>query len=396
MIEKIDVSDVQEYTYVLADAGVYEYSLTAVNPKGSANSESHSFKAKKGYTVAFDANGGSGTPEPQTKTFGSYIYLNNDTPVREGYVFEGWSTKKDSPAAQYYSGSTYSADKDVVFYAVWRSADDYSYSNFDLKEWKWNDDGTVQVLFADQNYDPENVETGDTPESSHSVLFDADVTSDVYNEPDCFNEGRLVRRASVLFRGWEYTDSKEEMIPALGHDYRLTRWKWTEGNKAEPYFVCARDGHTADISEAAVTRETIPEEFKVVYTAAAEFDGKTYTTKRTVDGYAIGDINNDRAFTSDDALEVLRLSSGLGNEKTKEALCDADGDGSVTSGDALEILRYSTGLSVTGKIGEILDFTKYFIEKGRPLISETPFMRNDLLYRSVFFDIFLNNVDLNA
>ena len=53
---------------------------------------------------------------------------------------------------------------------------------------------------------------------------------------------------------------------------------------------------------------------------------------------------------------ILRQSVGLENfNDAKRALADVDNDGKITSADALEVLRYSVGLSVSERIGKLIE-----------------------------------------
>ncbi len=67
-----------------------------------------------------------------------------------------------------------------------------------------------------------------------------------------------------------------------------------------------------------------------------------------------GDVSNDGSVTSDDALSVLRYTSGLSDfTDEQKAQADVDGDGDVTSADALLVLRSSTGFTDSNsKVGE--------------------------------------------
>lgn len=70
------------------------------------------------YTIKFDANGGSGAPSAQTKTYQKNLTIPATIPTRNNYKFLGWSTTKDNPA-QYQPGQQFTADKNMTFYAVW-------------------------------------------------------------------------------------------------------------------------------------------------------------------------------------------------------------------------------------------------------------------------------------
>lgn len=73
----------------------------------------------KKYTVTYNANGGSGAPLAQTKTYGKSIALSSQKPTRSGYSFKGWATSPGAASAQYQPGSSYSSNKDLTLYAVW-------------------------------------------------------------------------------------------------------------------------------------------------------------------------------------------------------------------------------------------------------------------------------------
>ena len=43
------------------------------------------------YTIKYNANGGSGAPSSQTKTYGTNLTLSSTKPTRGGYTFKGWA-----------------------------------------------------------------------------------------------------------------------------------------------------------------------------------------------------------------------------------------------------------------------------------------------------------------
>ncbi len=72
------------------------------------------------YTVSFNANGGSGAPGSQTKTYGILMFLPTTEPTRSGYSFAGWSTSSTATAASYQPGGSYTLNENTVLYAVWK------------------------------------------------------------------------------------------------------------------------------------------------------------------------------------------------------------------------------------------------------------------------------------
>lgn len=72
------------------------------------------------YTIRYDANGGTGAPASQTKTYGVPLTLSAVKPTRAGYEFLGWATSKSATASEYAPGERYTDEASVMLYAVWR------------------------------------------------------------------------------------------------------------------------------------------------------------------------------------------------------------------------------------------------------------------------------------
>ena len=72
------------------------------------------------YTVSYDANGGTGAPGRQTKTYGVTLTLTTLIPTRRNYSFVGWSKDRNATLASYSAGGSYTDNADVTLYAVWR------------------------------------------------------------------------------------------------------------------------------------------------------------------------------------------------------------------------------------------------------------------------------------
>ena len=77
------------------------------------------------WTVKYNANGGSGAPADQTKTYGQTLKLSTTKPVRTDYNFMGWATSKanaDAGTVTYAAGANYTANAAITLYAVWELA----------------------------------------------------------------------------------------------------------------------------------------------------------------------------------------------------------------------------------------------------------------------------------
>lgn len=72
------------------------------------------------YTVSYDANGGTGAPGRQTKTYGVTLTLTTIQPTRKNYLFLGWSKDRNATSASYSAGGSYTDNTDVTLYAVWQ------------------------------------------------------------------------------------------------------------------------------------------------------------------------------------------------------------------------------------------------------------------------------------
>ncbi len=74
----------------------------------------------KTYTITFDANGGTGAPAAQTKTFGVALTLSSTIPTREGYIFQGWSSSPTG-SVSYKPEAPFVLDINHTLYAVWKA-----------------------------------------------------------------------------------------------------------------------------------------------------------------------------------------------------------------------------------------------------------------------------------
>ena len=71
------------------------------------------------YTIKYNANGGTGAPSNQTKTYGKNLTLSSSKPTRTNYNFKGWGTSASATTVAYNAGATYSKNAAVTLYAIW-------------------------------------------------------------------------------------------------------------------------------------------------------------------------------------------------------------------------------------------------------------------------------------
>ena len=77
---------------------------------------------KIGYTLSYDANGGSGEPNAQpayTNTGSATFTVSSTTPTRSGYTFDGWNTEPDGTGTDYSAGDSITITEDTTLYAKW-------------------------------------------------------------------------------------------------------------------------------------------------------------------------------------------------------------------------------------------------------------------------------------
>lgn len=74
------------------------------------------------YTISFNANGGSGAPGSQTKTYGQTLTLSSTRPTRTNYNFIGWASSSASTTAEYQPGGAYTNNGPATLYAIWSLA----------------------------------------------------------------------------------------------------------------------------------------------------------------------------------------------------------------------------------------------------------------------------------
>lgn len=70
------------------------------------------------FTVDYNANGGKGTMDAQTATYGVPVTLNRNTFTRDGYTFAGWKTQADGGTG-YADGAQITPNANITLYAQW-------------------------------------------------------------------------------------------------------------------------------------------------------------------------------------------------------------------------------------------------------------------------------------
>ena len=122
--------------------------------------------------------------------------------------------------------------------------------------------------------------------ASHVEEVTAAVTSEITTPASCESTGVRTYTATVTFQGKNYTDTRTETLPSLGHAWGEPVWTWTGYGAAEASFACARDAGHVKVLPASITSEVTTQpgcstEGVRTYTATVTLEGKNYTDTRT-------------------------------------------------------------------------------------------------------------------
>ena len=71
------------------------------------------------FTVTFDANGGTGSMQPQTFTLLVYQALSPNTFIKEHHVFDHWNTRADDSGEKYEPEEIIAVGEDMTLYAIY-------------------------------------------------------------------------------------------------------------------------------------------------------------------------------------------------------------------------------------------------------------------------------------
>ncbi len=71
------------------------------------------------YTISYNANGGSGAPSSQSKTYNVNLTLSATIPTNGVMQFLGWAETDYAVEAQYQPSGTFTKNQNTVLYAVW-------------------------------------------------------------------------------------------------------------------------------------------------------------------------------------------------------------------------------------------------------------------------------------
>ena len=166
-----------------------------------------------------------------------------------------------------FDGNTYS-DTAVVTHPA-------TGHNWSAPEWTWSDDSSeATATFACQN------------DHSHTETLAAEVTIVDTTVATCTEDGETGFMAKVTFNGKDHTDKQTIINGALGHDWTVSEWIWSDDyTSVTAKFVCSRDNsHTREISgqikEDVIKPVSCTEDGESTFTATVSLDGDNYTDQK--------------------------------------------------------------------------------------------------------------------
>ena len=184
-------------------------------------------------------------------------------------------------------------------------------------------------------------------DSTHVVSDEMSVTSAVIVEADCEAEGNKLYTATYEFDGKTYTDTKNETLSALGHDYEAS-YNWT-GFECEITLTCKKDATHVVSKNMTITSEVILDakcesNGDKLYTSTITQDGKTYTDTKNETLPALGhDYEATYVWTDFDCKITLTCKNNPSETITEDMVVDSEVNleaGCETDGNRLYTATY--------------------------------------------------------
>lgn len=283
------------------------------------------------YSIAFNANGGSGAPATEIKHAGIGVKIPSTKPTKAGHTFKGWSTSSTGSAA-YQPGGFYNTDGDKTLYAVWEK-------------------NTYTVTY--------NVNGGEGSIDSQSGLYGDAVTLNssvpVYEGYDFKGWATSADGAAAYQPGQSVTLTANLNLYAVWEKKTYPVTYDANGGEGAPEDQIKVYGDALTLSETAPTRE----EYvflgwaRSVSATQAEFQpGDSYEENAGLALFAVwnearlpGDVNGDKTVNNQDVSLLLRYLANI--PVTIEARnADVNGDSVINGKDALRLMKYVAGQDV--------------------------------------------------
>lgn len=297
------------------------------------------------YTIKYDANGGSNEPPNQTKIYGESIILSNNEPIRAGYIFEGWTSNKNSINVEYMPGGMITDNANTTLYAVWAS--DYYFVKYDAN----GGTGTPGIQIKENGVDLKLSSVVPTKKGSLFLGWATSASSTVpqYNFESLYTSDSDI----TLYAVWndisrdEYTISYNDgiNIPSKNvySDGTIINISDVISERSGYEFVGWCLEKDSDVADFFPGNEYYVNEDATFYAMWKEKD--IHSGDEDVN-LSYGDVDNDKLLTATDAACVLKKVLNMDfklpiEEITSDYMqfADVDNNGILTASDAAIILQ---------------------------------------------------------
>ena len=199
-----------------------ENGLSEHNWDKASDTELHAQWTGIRYTVAFDANGGTGTMEEQTMQYGVSADLtdNDEDITRDGYYFLGWNTNMDGTGTAIYnhknvSNLTSTQGATVTLYAQWAKTYTLYFLNIKTTGWQVGDTQaeTDRFAYAFISYDshvmyPLGTWTDGVSQGARMTESSSITVPNVHNQAEwCWSISGVPEGATIIFSDNQSGDS---------------------------------------------------------------------------------------------------------------------------------------------------------------------------------------------
>ncbi len=270
---------------------------------------------KTTYTVTYDANGGSGAPEAQTKTEGEALKLSTKKPVREGYEFLGWATSKSATAAQYQPGDSYTKDANVTLYAVWKQK---------------------EVI-------PEDAPTIVIGEVSGKPGETVEVPVILKNNPGIEGVTLGFEYDNTVLQLVEIKENKD-LFPGTWMKNTGVTWASSSGNNAsDGTFLTLMFEISEEADEGKTNITVVYEEGDISNEHMEDVNFVIDSGEISIVTRIPGDVNGDGKVNTKDFLTIMKYLAGDTSVSVVQGSIDVNNDGKENTKDFLTLMKYLAG-----------------------------------------------------